>query len=77
MRAVLATLGQRRTALVERSSAQRADLVAAVAGVRRAATEPLALGLSAAVALVGGTPQVRVWLVRAWVAYSLVRRLLR
>ncbi|MDH3320153.1 MAG: hypothetical protein OEO84_10750 [Betaproteobacteria bacterium] len=77
MRAVLATLARRRASLVERSAAERAALVTSLAGMRRAATEPLALGLGAAVALLGSTPRLRAWLVRAWVAYALVRRLLR
>jgi hypothetical protein len=77
MRAMLTTLARRRAALVERSTAQRAALGTAVAGVQRAATEPLALGLGAALALAGSTPRLRAWLVRAWVAYALVRRLLR
>ena len=77
MKALLASLARRRAALVERSAAARAAAGAALADVRRAATEPLALGLGAAVALVGSTPRVRAWLVRAWVAYAFVRRLLR
>jgi hypothetical protein len=77
MRALLATLARRRAALVERSAAGRAALGSELGGVRRAATEPLLLGLSAAVALVGSTPRLRAWLVRAWVAYAFVRRLLR
>jgi hypothetical protein len=77
MRAMLATLARRRAALVERSAAERAAVGAALAGVRRAATEPLVLGLGAALALAGSTPRLRAWLVRAWVAYAFVRRLLR
>jgi hypothetical protein len=77
MRAVLATLARRRAALVERSATQRADIVTAVAGARRAAAEPLVLALGAAVALAGASPRLRLWFVRAWVIGALVRRLLR
>ena len=77
MRAVLATLARRRAGLVERSAAQRADIVATVAGARRAVAEPLVLALGAALALAGSSPRLRAWLVRAWVAYAFVRRLMR
>ena len=77
MRTVLATLARRRAGLVERSAAQRADIVTAVAGARRAAAEPLVLALGAMVALAGASPRLRAWLVRAWVVGALVRRLLR
>lgn len=77
MRALLATLARRRAALVERSAAQRAEIATAVAGVGRAAAEPLALGLAAGLALAGGSPRLRAWLVRAWVIGAFVRRLLR
>jgi hypothetical protein len=74
---MLATLARRRAGLVERSAAQRADIVAAVAGARRAVAEPLVLALGAALALAGASPRLRAWLVRAWVIVALVRRLLR
>jgi hypothetical protein len=77
MRAVLATLARRRAALVGRSALQRAEIVAAGAGVRRAAAEPLVLALGATVALAGASPRLRLWFVRAWVIGALVRRLLR
>lgn len=77
MRELLASLAQRRAALVERSVAQRAEIAAAAGGVRRAAVEPLVLGLGVAVALAGGSPRLRAWLVRAWVIGAFVRRLLR
>lgn len=77
MRALLATLARRRAALVERSATQRAEIVTTVAGVRRAAAEPLALALGAAVALAGASPRLRLWFVRAWVIGAFVRRLLR
>ncbi len=77
MRAVLATLARRRAVLVERSAQQRAELVAGLSGVRRAAAAPLELGLAAALALAGASPRLRAWLVRAWVIGALVKRLLR
>ena len=77
MRAVLAGLARRRAALIERSATQRAEIVATVAGVRRAAAEPLVLALGAALALAGASPRLRLWFVRAWVIGALVRRLLR
>jgi hypothetical protein len=77
MKAVLATLARRRAALVERSAAQRAEIVNAVGGARRAAAEPLVLALGAMVALAGASPRLRAWMVRAWVLGALVRRLLR
>jgi hypothetical protein len=77
MRALLAALTQRRAALVERSELQRAELVAGVGGVRRAAAAPLEIGLAAALALAGASPRLRAWLVRAWVIGALVKRLLR
>lgn len=77
MRAVLATLARRRAALVERSAAQRAEIVTAVAGARRALAEPLGIALGVAVALAGASPRLRPWVVRAWVIGALVRRLLR
>jgi len=77
MRAVLATLARRRAALVERSALQRAEIVTAVGGARRAVAEPLVLALGAMAVLAGASPRLRAWLVRAWVIGALVRRLLR
>ncbi len=77
MNAQLARLARRRGALVARCAAERAALGAAARGMRRAVVEPLVLGLGVAAALAGGAPRLRAWLVRGWVAYSLVRRLLR
>jgi hypothetical protein len=77
MRAVLATLARRRAALVERSAQQRAEIVAAAGGARRAVAEPLVLALGAMAVLAGASPRLRAWLVRAWVVGALVRRLLR
>jgi len=77
MRTARATLARRREALVARAAAERAALAAALAGLRRSATEPLALGLGAALVLFGAAPRLRAWLLRAWVAVAFVRRLLR
>jgi hypothetical protein len=77
MRAVLATLARRRAALVERSALQRAEIVTAAGGARRAVAEPLVLALGAMTVLAGASPRLRAWLVRAWVVGALVRRLLR
>jgi len=77
MKAVLATLARRRAALVERSALQRAEIVATVAGARRAAARPLGLALGIVVALAGASPRWRPWVVRAWLLGALVRRLLR
>jgi hypothetical protein len=77
MRAVLATLARRRAALVERSALQRAEIVTAAGGARRALAEPLVLALGAMAVLAGASPRLRAWLVRAWVVGALVRRLLR
>jgi len=77
MRTVLVTLARRRAALVERSALQRAEIVTAVGGARRAVAEPLVLALGAMAVLAGASPRLRAWLVRAWVVGALVRRLLR
>lgn len=76
MNAFLDTLARRRTALIERSTAQRGEVAAAVAGVRRAAAEPLLLGAGVAVTLLTSSPKLRGWMVRAWAVYAFVRRLL-
>ncbi len=76
MRALADSLAARRTALVARSGRQRAELTAAATRLEHAATEPLVIGLGAAVALAGASPRARTWLVRAWVAGALLRRLL-
>jgi len=76
VRAFLDSLVRRRTALVERSTAQRGEVAAAVAGVQRAATEPLLLGAGVAATLLTSSPKLRGWLVRAWAAYAFLRRLL-
>ena len=76
MRAILDALVRRRTALIERSTAQRGEVAAAVAGVRRAAAEPLLLGAGIAATLLTSSPKLRGWVVRAWAVYAFVRRLL-
>lgn len=76
MRDLLDALAVRRAELVARSARQRGEIAGAVAGIERAAAEPLVLGLGVAVALLGSSPRVRTWFVRAWVAGSLLRRLL-
>lgn len=70
----LETLARRREALVRRSSAQRAEIAAAIHRARNAATAPMLLGAGGLVALVSSSPKLRSWLVRAWAFYSLVRR---
>jgi hypothetical protein len=70
-------LARRRAALVERSTAQRHDLVAAAAGVRRASAEPLLLGAGIAATLLASSPKLRGWLVRGFALYLFFRRLLR
>jgi hypothetical protein len=77
MSALLTSLAERRERLVARSAAQRAQLAASAGGARQAVAEPLVLGLGVAVALAGGSPRLRAWLVRAWVIGAFVRRLLR
>jgi NAD/NADP transhydrogenase alpha subunit len=74
--AFLDALVRRRTALIERSTAQRGEVAAAVAGVRRAAAEPLLLGAGVAATLLTSSPKLRGWVVRAWAVYAFVRRLL-
>jgi hypothetical protein len=70
----LEALARRREALVQRSSAQRAELASAVERTRNAVTAPLLLGGGAAVALVSASPKLRSWLVRGWAVYALIRR---
>lgn len=76
MRDLLESLAERRADLVARSARQRGEIAQAVGGIERALAEPLVLGLGVAVALLGSSPRVRTWFVRAWVAGSLLRRLL-
>lgn len=76
MSGTLERLARRREALVERSAAARRALADAASRLRSDAARPLALGLGAALTLAGASPRLRAWLVRAWVAGALVRRLL-
>lgn len=69
-------LVRRRVALVERSSAQRKQVADAATDLRRAAATPLLLGVGVAATLLSSSPRLRGWVVRAWAAYSLIRRLL-
>lgn len=73
---VIDTLRARRAALVARSQRQRRQVAEALSGVERAVAEPAILGLGAAVALLGSSPRLRGWFVRAWVAGAFLRRLL-
>jgi hypothetical protein len=77
MKDLLASLAERRAALVARSTRQRGEISAGLAGMQRAAAEPLVLGLGVAVALLGSSSLLRIWFVRAWVAGAFLRRLLR
>ena len=71
----LDALARRREALVQRSSAQRAEIASALERAQTAATAPLLLGAGGVVALVSSSPKLRSWLVRAWAFYALVRRI--
>lgn len=71
----LEALARRREALVQRSGAQRTEIASAVERARNAVTAPLLLSGGAAVALVSASPKLRSWLVRAWAAYALIRRI--
>jgi hypothetical protein len=73
---LLESLARRREALAARSARQRKVLAAEAGEMRRAATEPLVLGLGVAVTLFSGSPRLRWWFVRAWVAGAFLRRLL-
>jgi len=76
MRALAESLAERRAALVARGARQRAQIAAAAHGVERAVLEPLTLGLGVAGTVLGASPRLRGWFVRAWMAGALVRRLL-
>jgi hypothetical protein len=77
MRPFFEGLARRRAALVERSAAQRGDIAAAAAGVRRAAAEPLLIGAGLAATLLATSPKVRGWVVQAWTVYVVVRQLFK
>jgi hypothetical protein len=76
MKAVLDALARRRAALVERSAAQRGEIAAAAADIRGISAVPIAVGASAAAALLASSPRLRGWAVRGWAAYAFVRQLL-
>jgi hypothetical protein len=76
MRSFFDALTRRRTALVVRSSEQRAQVAAAVARVERGVTAPALVGAGVALTLLSASPQLRSWAVRGWAAYALIRRLL-
>jgi len=76
VRAFFDGLARRRAALIARSTAQRGELAAATAGVRRASAEPLLLGAGVAVTLLS-SPKLRGWVVRALTVYAFIRQLLR
>lgn len=77
MRAFFDSLARRRTALIERSTAQRTEVAAAAARVQRASAEPLLLGAGIAVTLLTSSPKLRNWVLRAWAVYAFVRQLLQ
>ena len=76
MKAYLDTLVRRRAALVERSAAQRGEIAAAAADIRGISSMPIAIGASAAAALLAASPKLRGWAVRGWAVYAFVRQLL-
>ena len=77
VRAFLDGLVRRRTALVERSTAQRGDSRRRGGGACRVRPPPrLLLGVGLAITLLTSSPKLRGWLVRGWAVYVLVRRLL-
>jgi len=77
MKSALERLALRRAALVDRSSAQRAELAANLTRLKRDAAMPVLLSAGVAATLLGSSPQLRSWAIRAWGTYALVRRLLR
>lgn len=77
MRAFFESLARRRAALIARSTAQRAEVAAATAGVRRSSAEPLLLGAGIAVTLLTSSPKLRGWVVRGWAVYAFLRQLLK
>ena len=70
----LETLARRREALVQRSTAQRAEISSAIRRASNATTAPVLLGAGGLVTLISASPKLRSWLVRAWAFYALVRR---
>lgn len=76
MKAFLDVLVRRRAALVERSSAQRAQVAAAAVELRRGLAAPMLLGVGVAATLLTSSPKLRGWVLRAWAAHAFLRRLL-
>jgi hypothetical protein len=76
MKLFLDSLARRREALVERSAEQRGRIAAAAADIRGISAMPIALGASAAAALLASSPKLRGWAVRGWAVYAFVRQLL-
>lgn len=76
MKAFLDSLSRRREALVERSAGQRGRIAAAAADIRSISAMPIAIGASAAAALLASSPKLRGWAVRGWAVYAFVRQLL-
>lgn len=76
MSAFFEGLAHRRTALIERSTAQRGEIAAAAADVRRTSAEPLLLGAGIAATLLTSSPKLRSWLVRGWAVYAFARQLI-
>jgi hypothetical protein len=76
MSAFFETLARRRATLVERSAAQRGDVVAAVTDLRRVSAEPLLLGAGIAATLLTTSPKLRGWVVRGWTIYAFARQIL-
>jgi hypothetical protein len=70
------TLAHRRATLVERSAAQRDEVVASVTDMQRASAEPLLIGAGIAATLLTSSPKLRAWVVRGWAVYAFTRRLL-
>lgn len=76
MRTFFDGLVRRRAALVARSSVQRTQVSVAYTQLRQKAAMPFLVGAGAAITLLAASPKLRGWMVRAWTAYALVRRLL-
>ncbi len=72
----LGALARRREALVERAAAQRGEVAAAAADLRKASAAPLLLGVGVAATLLTSSPRLRGWAVSAWAAYAFARRLM-
>jgi len=67
---------QRRAALIERSAAQRGDIVARVTEIRNMSAAPAIVGVGVATTLLASSPGLRSWAIRGWAIYSFVRQLI-